>query len=121
MYTVGLFYAWDFLGFILMAIAYKYAPVFILREKKEYVSFFLTYLSMIFTLFVIIMNITTNKEFTHALFWLSIFPLLFIFHLFYKFKTTPKNQHLTFFLFFLSAFMIAVKGMILLAFLFSNM
>ena len=121
MYTVGLFYAWDFLGWIILTISYLYAPSSLLQEKKEYISFFLKYLSMVFTLFVVVMNITTNKEFTHALFWFSLFPLLFIYHLIYKFKTVQKNQHLNFFLFFLSFFMIAVKGMILLGFLFSHM
>lgn len=121
MYTVGLFYAWDFLGWIILTLAYLYAPASILREKSEYISFLLKYLSAVFTLFVIIMNITCNKEFTHALFWLVLFPLLFIYHLRYKFKTVQKNQHLTFFLFFLSFFMLALKGTILLAFMISGM
>jgi hypothetical protein len=121
MYTIGLFYAWDFLVFIIMSIAYVYATPNIIRTKNEYVLFFLKYLSLIFTLFVIIYNITANKDFTYSLFWLSILPALFIFHHFYKFKKIQKSQHLTFFLFFLSLFMIALKGMIVIAFLFSTM
>ena len=121
MYTVGLFYAWDFLALVLMTIAYLYAPVSVLKEKNEYISFFLKSLSAVFTLFMIIMNITQNKEFTHALFWVCICPLLFIYHRFYKFKTLQKNQHLNFFLFFFSFFILAIRGSILLAFLFSRM
>lgn len=121
MYTVGLFYAWDFLGWIIMTLAYVYVPASIIREKNEYISFFLKYLSAVFTLFVIVMNVTHNKEFTHALFWVAFFPLLFIFHRFFRFKTVQKNQHLTFFLFFLSFFILALRGSILLAFLFSGM
>lgn len=121
MYTVGLFYAWDFLGLIILTIAYRFAPSSILKEKNEYVSFFLKFLSAVFVLFVIIMNIVQNRDFTHALFGVGVFPLLFIFHRFYKFKTTQKNQHLNFFLFFFSVFILAVRGTILLAFLFSGM
>jgi len=121
MYTVGLFYAWDFLGWIIMTIAYLHAPASILREKNEYIAFFLKYISAVFTLFVIIMNITCNEEFTRALFGVAVFPLLFIYHRFYKFKTVQKSQHLNFFLFFLSLFMITLKATILLALMFSNM
>jgi hypothetical protein len=121
MYSVGLFYAWDFFWWIVVTIAYIYAPASILRVKNEYISFFLIFFSLVFTLFVFVINATRNTELTHMVFLTTVFPLLFVFHLIFPFRKTQKSQHLSFFLFFIAAYMLALRGTILLAFAISNM
>jgi hypothetical protein len=121
MYSVGLFYAWDFLGWIIMTIAYVYSSASVLREKNEYCAFFLKFFSFAFTLFVIIMNVLTNTELTHILFWITICPLLFIFHQVFPFKKIKRSQHLSFFLFFISGFVLAIKGFTLVVYMLSPM
>ena len=69
MYSVGVFLAFDFLLFILMDIAYRLCPPKIIEKKQEYVLFSLDFLSLYFTLFIVITNIVKDHSFTHFLFW----------------------------------------------------
>ena len=94
MYSVGVFLAFDFLLFILMDIAYRLCPPKIIEKKQEYVLFSLDFLSLYFTLFIVITNIVKDHSFTHFLFWTLLFPVLFLFHLIYRFKTEKKSRHL---------------------------
>jgi len=121
MYSVGLFYAWDFFALIILTVSYIYAPDYILDKKKPYITFILTFLSIVFTVFLILYNIIQDREVAHMLFLISLCPLLFIYHLVYPFKKVKRSKHLSFFLFFLSGYILMVRGLILIGFLFSNM
>lgn len=121
MYSVGVFYAWDFVAVVMVTIAYFLCPSKIIEKKNEYVKFFLSFFSIIFLVFIILTNIICNEEITHLLFKMSIAPLLLIANLLYPFKTVKRNQHLNFFLFFISLYSIGLYGLIIVAHLFSNM
>jgi len=121
MYSVGVFYAWDFLFIMVMAMAYFLCPKTFIEKKLEYIKFGLTFLSIFFLLFIIITNVLCSDGMTHMLFWISILPALFLFHLVYPFKEVKRNQHLNFFLFFSSLYVVGVNALIILAFSLSNM
>lgn len=121
MYSVGVFLAFDFLLFILMDIAYRLCPPKIIEKKQEYVLFSLDFLSLYFTLFIVITNIVKDHSFTHFLFWTLLFPVLFLFHLIYRFKTVKKSRHLSFFLFFLAVYVLVIRVSTLVLFAFSAM
>lgn len=92
-----------------MDIAYRLCPSKIIEKKQEYVLFSLDFLSLYFTLFIVITNIVKDHSFTHFLFWTLLFPVLFLFHLIYRFKTVKKSRHLSFFLLFLAIYVL-VEG-----------
>ena len=121
MYSVGVFLAFDFLLFILMDAAYRLCPPKIIEKKQEYVLFFLDFLSLYFTLFIFITNIVKEPSFSHFLFWTLLFPVLFLFHLIYHFKTVYKSRHLSFFLFFVAVYVLAIRASTLILYMFSSM
>ncbi len=121
MYSVGVFYAWDFIAIIIVTVAYFLSPDRVVTKKNEYVKFFLSFFSAFFVLFIILTNIIANNEITHLLFWVSLSPLLFLVHILYPFKEVKRNQHLSFFLFFISLYMIGLYGLTIVAHAFSNM
>jgi hypothetical protein len=112
MYSVGVFYAWDWLALIGVAIAYLVCPKRFLEEKQEYVKLFLFFLSGYFFLFWIITNILRNSSATQHLFGLCFTLALFVFHWLYPFKKTKKNQHLSFFLFWIGLYCFGLRGLI---------
>lgn len=121
MYSVGVFLAFDFLLFIFMDVAYRLCPPKIIEKKQEYVLFSLDFLSLYFTIFIFITNIVKEHSFTHLLFWTLLFPVLFLFHLIYRFKTVKKNRHLSFFLFFLTVYVLMIRVSTLVLFMFGTM
>lgn len=121
MYSVGVFYAGDFLAIIFVTVSYYLCPKRFIEKKNEYVKFFLTFFSLFFLLFLLITNIICNSEFTHLLFKISLAPVLLISHLLYPFKEVKRNQHLNFFLFFISLYSIGLYGSIILVHSLSNM
>jgi hypothetical protein len=114
MYTVGVFYAWDWLAIIGITIAYLLCPKRFIEEKPEYVKLFLFFLSGYFFLFLIISNLLNNREFTHHLLKVCSMPALFVFHWLYPFKKTRKNQHLGFFLFWAALYGVGLTGVIII-------
>jgi len=121
MYSVGVFYAWDFLAILIVTVTYLLCPSSIIEKKDEYVKFFLLSLSVLFLLFIVITNIICNDGMTHFLFKVSIIPFLFLTHLIYPFKSVRRSQHLNFFLFFLSIYVIGVNSLMILTVALSNM
>lgn len=121
MYTVGVFYAWDFLILILMTLIYFYCPSKYINKKNEYIKFFLVNFSIYFSLVLVFYNISRNMELSHFLFFTFLLPFTYCTHLFYPFKEVKRNQNLNFFLFFLSIYIILVFGFKFLVFAFSNM
>lgn len=121
MYSVGVFYAWDFLFIVIITLAYFLCPRNFIEKKLEYIKFGLTFLSIFFLLFIIITNILCNAQMTHTLFGVSVVPALLLFHLVYPFREVKRNQHLTFFLFFSSLYVVGLNAFIILAVFFSNM
>ena len=120
-YSVGVFYAWDFIAIILITILYYYCPKNIIDKKNEYIQFFLYFLSILFTIFIFIINITRSTTFTHMLFKISFIPLLFIFYSLYKFKNNKKNQNLYFFLLVISIYIVLVFSAMYIGILLSTM
>lgn len=120
-YSVGVFYAWDFIAIILITILYYYCPKNIIDKKNEYIQFFLYFLSILFTIFIFIINITRSTAFTHMLFKISFIPLLFIFYSLYKFKNNKKNQNLYFFLLVISIYIVLVFSAMYIGILLSTM
>ena len=107
-----------------MLVCYWICPKAIIAEKKDYVNFFLCFFICYAALHGIIslafgMQQIENVH-VHVVFILALFPILFIAHLLYPFKTVKRNQHLSFFLFFAALLSMAIAGFfVLLAF--SNM
>lgn len=114
MYSVGVFYAWDWLFLLCVMVAYLLCPKKIIEKKNEYVKFFLFFLSGYFFLFFILNNLIQNKEITHQLFGVLSPLALFVFHLLYPFKEVKRNQHLSFFLFWIALFCVGLGGLIIL-------
>jgi hypothetical protein len=125
---MGTFSIFCFLFLLFMAICYWIAPKFIIAEKSEYVKFFLIFFTCYFALEGIVsLALYRLSNFSHSELSdlplysvLLLCPALFVFHLFYSFKTVKKNQHLSFFLFFASLFSVCV-GLFCLALALSNM
>lgn len=111
--TIGVFYAWDFLAVIFTTIAYFACPARILNEKNEYVKFFLLFLSVFFLVSLIVKNIIPEQQFANSLVLFGIFPLLFLAHLIYPFKTVKRNQHASFFLFFAALYALVLGGILI--------
>jgi hypothetical protein len=112
MYTVGVFYAWDWLALIVIAVAYFLCPKRFLEEKKEYIKFFLLFFSAYFFLFLIIRNLPLggfNRNGIHWLFWIFLTPIMFVAHWLYPFRKTKRSKHLSFFLFFLAFFIVGIQ------------
>jgi hypothetical protein len=71
-------------------------------------------LSVYFFLFLIISNWINNRTFVHYLFRIC-FPLaLFAGHQMYPFRKTKRNQHVSFFLFWIGIYCFGLQGIIII-------
>jgi hypothetical protein len=114
MYSVGVFYAWDWFVLIVITIAYLICPKRFIEEKKEYVKFLLLFLSGYFFLFLIVTNLIKNSGFVHHLFGICLPLILLIGHCLYPFKKTKRNQHVSFFLFWIAIYTFGLRGIIMI-------
>lgn len=121
MYTVGVFYAWDFLALILTAMSYWMCPPNIIEKKNEYVKFALLFFSAFFSVFLIVANLMENDGLTHLLFGWTVLPALFIVHMFYPFRKVRRNQHVSFFLFCGMLYVVGMNTLKIVAAMLSNM
>lgn len=119
--SVGVLYAWDFLFLAITTIAYYLCPSRFISKKSEYVKFALTFLSVYFTLFLIVKNCIHCQEATDVFFKVCFVPTLFIAHWVWPFRKQRRNQHLTFFLLFASLYILGLGGVMAVAIAFSNM
>ncbi|OAV69752.1 hypothetical protein Barb4_01623 [Bacteroidales bacterium Barb4] len=110
-----------FLAIPFLAVAYYVVPERFIQKKHDYVKFILTFLSLFFLVFIVVTNLLNNRAATHMLEGVTFVPALFIYHLLFPFKTVKRNQHLTFFLFFLTLFEGILGAALLCVPLFSKM
>lgn len=114
MYTVGVFYAWDWLALTGITIAYLLCPKRFIGEGLEYVKFFLYFLSGYFLLFLVIANLSKNEDFTHYLFGICFGLALFGSHCLYPFRKVKRSKHLSFFLFWIGVYFFGLRGVIVI-------
>ena len=120
--TVGVFYAWDFLVLIAMTVCYWHCPIRFIEKKQEYVKFALLFLSVYFFIFLVLRNICGWEDaVVHEVWWVLLFPCLWLGHRFYPFRAVRRNQHLNFFLFFMALYVIILYGSSMFVSAFGNM
>lgn len=109
---VGVFYAWDFLLLIIIAICYWCYPARFLEKKYDYVKFVLLFFSVYFLTFFVLRNICNwEDEMVHEIWWTLLFPCLWLGHRFYPFRLVKRSQHVDFFLFFLALYVVVLYGL----------
>lgn len=121
MFTVGMFYAWDFLVLIICTLCYIYFPVRWLAPKIEWIKFLLIFLSCYFTLFWILCNELQGEAFVYSLFFTAFCPCLLLSYIAYPFRESKRNSHVLFFLSFATFYVLLLKGSVFIGWFFSNM
>ena len=76
----------------------------------------------LFFIFLVLRNICGWEDaVVHEVWWVLLFPCLWLGHRFYPFRAVRRNQHLNFFLFFMALYVIILYGSSMFVSAFGNM
>lgn len=113
----GLLFKGDFVVVILLTMLYRLVIAKKAKQRTEYVIFFLAFLSIYLFCFFVVNKIVTNTEINRFIFWILLFPLLYLIHNVFRFKHPHKQKPFLDVLFFVLMF---VVGLITCMFYFSQ-
>lgn len=88
----GFLFKYDFVVVILFTLLYRLLIAKKAKQKAEYVTFFLVFLSTYLFCFFVINKIVTNTEVYRFIFWILLFPLLYFIHNVFRFKYPHKQK-----------------------------